>query len=38
MSLLNSLKDLYKCWDSELTVKLIHWLYLDNATGNLPRQ
>ena len=28
MSLLKSLKGLYKGWDGELTVKLIRWMYL----------
>lgn len=28
MSLLKSLKGLYKGWDGKLTVKLIHWMYL----------
>jgi len=27
MSLLN----IFKGWDGELTVKLSHWMYLDNA-------
>ena len=29
MSLLNSLKNRYKGWDGELTVKLMQWWYLD---------
>ena len=32
MSLLNSLKNRYKGWDGELTVKLMQWLYLDKKT------
>ena len=32
MSLLNSLKNWYKCWDGELTVKLGQWLYLGKKT------
>ena len=32
MSLLRSLKGLYKGWDGELTVKLSHWLYLNKKT------
>lgn len=30
MSLIKSLKGLYKCWNGELIVKFIHWMYLDN--------
>lgn len=37
MSLLKSLKGLYKGWDGELTVIFIHWMYLDNEQGNLRR-
>ena len=33
MSLLKSLKGLYKGWDGELTVKLIHWCILDKAVS-----
>ena len=32
MSLLKSLKGLYKGWDGELTVELSHWLYLNKKT------
>jgi len=28
MSLLKNFKSWYKGWDGELTVKLIHWMYL----------
>lgn len=37
MSLLKSLKGLYKGWDGELIVKRIHWMYLDNAIYNQRR-
>jgi len=31
------LLNIFKGWDGELTVKLIHWMYLDNATYNQRR-
>ena len=37
MSLLKSLKGLYKYWNGELIVKFIHWMYLDNAIYNQQR-
>lgn len=35
MSLLKSLKGLYKGWDGELIVKFIHWMYLYNDALHL---